>query len=114
MTDTETSVEDHPEGHAPAHHGGGHPSPKEYVRIGVILAIITAFEVATYYIQDTLKGALIPVLFAAAIVKFAIVVLWFMHLKFDDRRYGRFFVMGLAGAFTLYLIVLISFGVFAR
>ena len=40
--------------------------------------------------------------------KFAIVVLWFMHLKFDDRRYSRFFMMGLAGASTLYLIVLIS------
>ncbi len=45
--------------------------------------------------------------------KFAIVVLWYMHLKFDDRRYARFFVMGLAGAATLYLIVLITFNVFA-
>ena len=45
--------------------------------------------------------------------KFAIVVLWYMHLKFDDRRYSRFFVMGLAGAATLYLIVLITFKVFA-
>ena len=40
------------------------------------------------------------------------VVLWFMHLKFDDRRYARFFVMGIAGAFTLYLIVLITFRTF--
>ncbi len=39
--------------------------------------------------------------------------MWFMHLKFDDRRYARFFVMGLAGASVLYLIVLISLRVFA-
>jgi hypothetical protein len=35
-----------------------------------------------------------------------------MHLKFDDRRYSRFFVMGLSGAAILYLIVLITFEVF--
>jgi hypothetical protein len=40
------------------------------------------------------------------------VVLWYMHLKFDDRSFSRFFVMGLAGAATLYLVVLISFRVF--
>ena len=47
-------------------------------------------------------------------MKFALVVLWFMHLKFDDRRYARFFVMGIALACTLYLIVLITFKVFLR
>jgi cytochrome c oxidase subunit 4 len=57
---------------------------------------------------------LIPTLLVAAFVKFLLVVLWFMHLRFDDRRYARFFVMGLAGATTLYLIVLITFGAFAR
>ena len=61
---------------------------------------------------DVSGGILIPTLFFLAIVKFALVVLWFMHLKFDDRRYARFFVMGLAGASILYLIVLISFKVF--
>jgi hypothetical protein len=43
-----------------------------------------------------------------------LVVLWFMHLRFDDRRYARFFVMGLAGSATLYLIVLLTFGAFSR
>jgi len=38
--------------------------------------------------------------------------MWFMHLRFDDRRYARFFVMGIALAFTLYLIVLITFRTF--
>jgi cytochrome c oxidase subunit 4 len=92
-------------------HAAGHPSPKEYVRIGVILFVLTALEIAASYTE--VSGAvLIPTLFVLAIVKFALVVLWFMHLKFDDRRYARFFVMGLAGASILYLIVLISFKVF--
>jgi cytochrome c oxidase subunit 4 len=92
-------------------HGAGHPSPKEYVRIGLILGVLTALEVAASYTGVT-GSILIPTLFILAVVKFALVVLWFMHLKFDDRRYARFFVMGLSGAATLYLIVLISFRVF--
>jgi cytochrome c oxidase subunit IV len=93
-------------------HAGGHPSPKEYVRIGVILFVLTALEVAASY-TGVSGSILIPTLFALAVVKFALVVLWFMHLKFDDRRFARFFVMGLSGAAILYLIVLISFKVFA-
>jgi cytochrome c oxidase subunit 4 len=95
----------------PRAHAGTHPSAKEYVRIGVILAVLTALEVAIAY-TDVPHSILIPTLFLLAIVKFALVVLWFMHLKFDDRRFARFFVMGLSGAAVLYLIVLISFGRF--
>ena len=94
-------------------HAAGHPSPKEYVRIGVILFVLTALEITASYTHVS-GSILIPTLFVLAIVKFALVVLWFMHLKFDDRRFARFFVMGLAGASILYLIVLISFRVFLR
>jgi cytochrome c oxidase subunit 4 len=92
-------------------HATGHPSPKEYVRIGLILGVLTAIEVAVAY-TDIPHAILIPTLFLLAIVKFALVVLWFMHLKFDDRRYGRFFVIGLSGAAILYLVVLISLRTF--
>jgi caa(3)-type oxidase subunit IV len=92
-------------------HAGGHPSPKEYIRIGVVLAVLTALEVAASY-AGVSGSILIPTLFVLAVVKFALVVMWFMHLRFDDRRYARFFVMGLAGASVLYLIVLISLQVF--
>lgn len=92
---------------------GQHPSAKEYVRIGVVLAVLTGIEVWLSY-SGLPGGLMITLLFSAAILKFALVVLWFMHLRFDDRRYARFFVMGLAGAATLYLIVLMLFGVFLR
>ena len=92
-------------------HGAGHPSPKEYIRIGLILFVLTALEITASYTHVS-GGILIPTLFVLAVVKFALVVLWFMHLKFDDRRYARFFVIGLAGASILYLIVLITFKVF--
>ena len=90
-----------------------HPSAKEYVRIGMILVVLTALEVWISY-SGLPHGLLIGLLFFLAFVKFALVVLWFMHLKFDDRRFSRFFVMGLAGALTLYLVVLMAFRVFLR
>jgi cytochrome c oxidase subunit IV len=105
-----------PEGVAVAHQDAAaqhaHPSPKEYVRIGLILAVLTGIEIASSY---TIDGTLlIAVLLALAVVKFSMVVMWFMHLRFDDRRYARFFVMGIALAVTLYLIVLMVSKVFLR
>ena len=113
MADTDMQEQDVPAAHAErgAH---AHPSVKEYVRIGAILAVITAAEVATYYVQDDVGAWLLPILFSLAIIKFSMVVLWYMHLKFDSRLYSRFFVMGLAGAVTLYLVVLMTLRVFLR
>ncbi|MFM8998549.1 MAG: cytochrome C oxidase subunit IV family protein [Actinomycetota bacterium] len=88
-----------------------HPSPREYIRIALILAVVTALEVAVYYVP-ALEAFLVPLLFLFAIVKFALVVLWFMHLRFESRTYSRFLMLGIAGAVTLYVIVLLTFGVF--
>ncbi len=89
-----------------------HPGAREYVRIFFILVAITALEVAIYFVRDTIGGWFLPILFGLMISKFTIVVLWYMHLKFDDRRFARFFVMGLAGATTLYLVVLLTLKTF--
>jgi cytochrome c oxidase subunit 4 len=98
-----------------AHHGahGGHPSVKEYIRIGIILAVLTSLEVAAKY-ANLGSATLIVTLLGLAAVKFVLVVMFFMHLKFDDRRYARFFLMGLSLAITLFVIVLITFKVFQR
>jgi cytochrome c oxidase subunit IV len=90
-----------------------HPSPKEYIRIAIVLGVVTAGEVAIYYLESA-RSLLIPMLFIFATIKFALVVLWFMHLRFDSRTYARFFMVGLAGAVTLYIVVLSTFGVFSR
>jgi len=63
------------ETHATTEHG---MSNAGYVRIAVILAAITALEVATYYVDF---GALfLPSLLIMMAVKFYIVVSFFMHL----------------------------------
>jgi cytochrome c oxidase subunit IV len=107
----DTRVEEQ-EATRPAAHGGRHPSPREYIRIAVILAVITAAEVVVYYIEGV-QEFLVPILFLFSALKFALVVLWFMHLKFDSKTYARFFLMGLAGAITLFLVVLLTFGVWS-
>jgi len=95
----------------PARHE--HPSAKAYIRIGIILAVLTGLEVVTAYSQIS-HSILIPTLLLLAFTKFILVVLWFMHLRFDSRTYSRFFLMGFVGAITLYLIVLMTLGVFSR
>lgn len=78
--------------HAAAH---AHPGAATYVKIGVVLAIITVGEVALYYIP-ALAGILIPALIILSAAKFFLVVAYYMHLKFDDRIFTGFFVGGLA------------------
>ena len=91
-----------------------HPSTKEYVRIAIVLGVLTATEVAIYYIDWIHDNdLLIPLLFFFGSIKFTLVVLWFMHLRFDSRTYARFFLMGLAGAITLFLILLMVFRTFS-
>ena len=92
-------------------HRSGHPSAKEYVRIGVILGVLTALEVAASY-TGVSGSILIPTLLILALIKFALVVLWFMHLKFDSRLFRRLFISGLILAGAVYAIVLVIF--FAR
>jgi caa(3)-type oxidase subunit IV len=104
----EIGIPDPREAHAPHKQ---HPSAKEYVRIGIVLAALTGLEVWLSY-SGIQGGLLIALLLSAAFLKFLLVTMWFMHLRFDDPRYSRFFVMGFAGAVTLYLIVLMTFGVF--
>src|SRR5688572_32977833 len=81
----------------------GHPGPKEYVVVAVILAIITTIEVAIYYVPDwvpAFRSFLAPSLLILSAIKFTAVVGWFMHLKFDNRLFTSLFVGGLvlAGA----------------
>ena len=94
---------------APAHREGAHPGPAEYVKIGLTLAVITAVEVAVYYI-DALSDVLIPTLIVLSALKFSLVVLWFMHLKFDNRLFTSMFLLGLLLAFVVFVVALSTVG----
>ena len=89
-----------------AEHGETHPSALEYVQIGVILAIITAVEVALYYI-DMDFTLLVTLLSMLSVVKFAMVVLWFMHLKFDAGLFSILFGAGMALTFAVFTVIVV-------
>ncbi|HEY0673435.1 MAG TPA: cytochrome C oxidase subunit IV family protein [Longimicrobiales bacterium] len=78
------------ETHSHEDHTSGHPTWRTYVVVGFILTAITAIEVAIFYIES-LSAVLVPSLLILSALKFAIVVLFYMHLKFDSKIFGRVF-----------------------
>ena len=73
---------------------GGHPTPKKYVIIAAILAVITAIEVAVVYF-NLATAFLITILIIMSAVKFSMVAMYFMHLKFDNKLFSYMFVGGM-------------------
>ena len=93
-------TEEHAEAHAEKH-----PGVLEYTQIGLILFVITAIEVAIYYVGLGFT-TLVAMLLALSLVKFTLVVLWFMHLRFDSRLFGTLFVGGLFTALIAFTVVI--------
>lgn len=96
-------------------HHPPHPSIGEYWKIAALLAILTAIEVALFYIDDALElgGINVALLLILALLKFVIVVGWFMHLRFEKPLLNRFFAGGFILAMSLYAVVLAALGVLA-
>lgn len=90
-----------------------HPTPKQYVQIALILAVLTGIEVALFYIEEAGASASIvyPTLIILAILKFVIVVAFYMHVRYEKSLIARFFTVGFFGALMLYTVVLGTFGV---
>ncbi|NQW23287.1 MAG: cytochrome C oxidase subunit IV family protein [SAR202 cluster bacterium] len=94
-------------------HTTNHPSTKQYVTIAIILFAITIVEFLLIWdrvgIADDLGASKIPLLVALSAVKFAIVILFYMHLKFDNPFFLRVFVAGLTLAFLVGIAVISLF-----
>ena len=84
----------------PAEHQEAHPSPRQYVNIALVLAVLTALEVSTYFVDFGVLG--IPLLLVLMTVKFVYVAGYFMHLKYDTKVFSRLMYAGLFLALGLY------------
>lgn len=82
-----------------------HPEPRDYVRIALLLAVLTLMEFSTYVFDFGALG--VPLLVTLIVIKFIYVASWFMHLKFDTRVFSRLMYGGLILAFFLYLVALV-------
>jgi len=95
--------------HDPDDHTGGH-SDAFYVKIAIVLAVLTGMEVSLSYMDI---GALfLPILLVLMVIKFFMVVLFFMHLKFDSKWFSLCFYSGLFLAVGVYLAALTTFQFF--
>jgi len=90
-----------------------HPTPLTYFKIAIILCVITAIEVGIIYVS-ALEFIMIPLLLLLSLVKFALVILFYMHLKFDHRLFSGLFLGGLAVALFAFVAVLTLFQVFSN
>jgi cytochrome c oxidase subunit 4 len=98
-------------------HGSDHStehgmSTRGYINIALILAAITALEVSTYYVD--FGPLFLPSLLIMMVVKFFIVVSYFMHLKFDNKLFSWMFYAGLFLAVGVYVAALATFHFFIR
>jgi cytochrome c oxidase subunit IV len=88
---------------------------KKYVMVAFYLAVLTAIEVALSYVHVAAAPWLPTVaLLLLMVVKFVTVVLFFMHLRFDDKMFGRLFWSGLFLAVFVYVGVLTTFQIWAK
>ena len=88
---------------APAHEAE-HADVGTYVKVAVILTVVTALEFAVIYIR-ALTPILVPLLLVMSAAKFALVVLFFMHLK--DAP-GILWLAAGAGFFWLGILILLT------
>jgi cytochrome c oxidase subunit 4 len=79
---------------------------KTYWLIGLYLFILTALEIACYVYEEALGPAATPVILMLSAAKFVLVVMFYMHLKYDSRMFTGVFLFPMALA-TLVIVSLI-------
>ena len=101
-------------------HEHAHPGIGTYVKVGLFLFVLTAAEVAVYELGYNGAGSgfgailhpvVVPVLLALSAVKFALVAMFYMHLKQDSRLFSSVFVFPLiiAAVIIVALIALFAY-----
>jgi len=111
MTTTEPAAHAEHHGHA---HGGEEPHiPTDgyFIKVALWLAVLTALETSTYWID--LGWAATPALIIMMTIKFFMIVMVFMHLKFDNPLFSFMFYLGLGLAIAVYCVALSTFQFFA-
>ena len=89
-----------------------HPTPLTYLIVAITLSVITAVEVGVFYITDLGRG-IIPVLAVLSGTKFALVAMFYMHLRYEHKLFTTLFFAGLALAVAVVFTLIALFQFFA-
>ncbi len=96
-------------GHAP---GEGHATVQTYVRVAVVLGILTAIEIGALYVPGLPKHLLVTLLLVFSVLKFALVVAFFMHLRYDSKLLTALFIGPLIIAMIIILALMALFSAY--
>ena len=103
------------EAHAAAGEVHEHPNWSTYKWVALILTVITIVEVWVYYIPAFVASRLfVPALLTMSAVKFVIVVLFYMHLKYDHKLFRALFIGPLIIAMSTLVALLFLFSKFSH
>jgi len=89
-------------------HEEAHPGSSVYLIVAAFLMVLTAMELTVFYVR-AIRPIMVPVLMVLSGAKFALVVLFFMHLRYDPKPFTFIlgFAMTIAGAILLALFFLL-------
>ena len=96
--------------HPQQHEEHEHPGYMTYLVVAAVLTVITALEVAIFYIP-ALSGVIVPLLLTLSAGKFILVVMFYMHLKMDSRIFSGVFVAPMLLAVFLVVALIVLFNV---
>lgn len=85
-----------------------HPSVGTYLRVAAVLVILTVIEVGVFYVP-AFTTILVPVLLLLSACKFALVVMFYMHLKTDNPFFSFLFGAPFLLAATVLVALLFLF-----
>lgn len=89
-----------------------HPSTGTYLAVAGVLTVITLVEVGVFYVP-AFQSVLAPVLLLLSGTKFALVVMFYMHLKSDHRLFTAVFTLPLLIAVGVIVALMFLFGAFS-
>jgi cytochrome c oxidase subunit IV len=88
-----------------------HPTWSVYWKVATILTLITVVEVWCYYLPGFVATAFfVPTLLVLSAAKFVIVVMFYMHLKYDHKLFRVLFTGPLILAMLAITALLFLFG----
>jgi cytochrome c oxidase subunit 4 len=114
-------MDSHPPGHgehAPGHTEHAHPTPGLYLKIAVVLFVLTALEVLLFEagrgglgpgLRPIFEPITVVLLLVLSAAKFALVALFYMHLKQDPKLLANLFVFPLIIAASVIASLIILF-----
>lgn len=76
-----------------------------YLFIFIALAVFTLIETLVSYVQQV--AFKVPTLIALSVVKAVLVLLYFMHLKFDSKVFSYLFIAGCILVIPLILVIVL-------